>query len=139
MDVTGGADAERPAAIVEHDLRNSAEHEFASRFECQNAGNDHRCDPRANEVSDAAIGRHEAECTVGGRNQSPGETYSLGLIAVEEMIGRAIGQHRRKLPRKIDSVADPGVHALTAGGTVNMRRVTQQEGAASAEMIRHPM
>ena len=49
------------------------------------------------------------------------------------------GQNRRQLPGKIDGVANSGVHPLTADGAVDMGCTAEQEGAALAEMLRHPV
>src|SRR6187549_1239925 len=49
VDATGGADTKRPAAIVEGDLRNSAENKLANRVKCQDPGNDHGRDTRAHD------------------------------------------------------------------------------------------
>ena len=55
------------------------------------------------------------------------------------MSRRAAGQDRRQLPGEIDRVADAGVHALAAGRAVDVRGVAEQEGAAVAEMLGHPV
>src|SRR5215472_11089000 len=47
--------------------------------------------------------------------------------------------HCCQFPRQVDRVADAGVHALRAYGTVDMRGVAQYECAAFAEMIRDPV
>ena len=48
-------------------------------------------------------------------------------------------QDRRQLPGKINGVANSGVHALTAGRTVDVSRIAEQESPAFAKMLRHPV
>ena len=102
-------------------------------------GNQHGRDARTKDVGDPALGGDEAEHAIGGRDQPPGKADPFRLVAVEQLVGRMAGQNRRQLPGKIDGVADSGVHALTAGGAVDMGRIAEQEGAALAEMLRHPV
>ena len=49
---------------------------------------------------------------------------ALRLVAVEQRLGCVAGQHGLQLPGEIDGVADAGIHALAAGGTMDMRRIT---------------
>src|SRR6185437_15432977 len=73
------------------------------------------------------------------RNQLSGETNAFGFVAVEQRVRCPAFHDRRQLPGKVDGVANPGVHALTAGRAVDMRGITAEEGASLAEMLRHPV
>jgi len=66
-----------------------------------------------------------------------GRGHRRSSAPVEQLVGRTAGQNRRQLPGKIDRVADPGVHPLSASGAVNMSRIAEQEGATLAETFRH--
>jgi len=37
------------------------------------------------------------------------------------------GQNRREFPGKIDGIANSGIHALTAGGTVDVSRIADRK------------
>ena len=137
MDMTSGAGAQRVAAIIQGDLRDRPKEVLASRLEREDPRKQHRCDARAQDISDPTLGGDKAEYTIGGRDQTAGEADPLRLIAVEQPVGCATGQDRRQLPGQIDGVANSGVHALAAGGTVDVRGIAEQEGAALAEMLRH--
>ena len=85
-----------------------------------------------------SFGGGHTENLVGGLDQLAGEGNPLGLITVEQFLGRILFQHRRELPGQVDGIADPGVHALAARGAVNMRRIAEQQGAALTEVVRSP-
>ena len=48
-------------------------------------------------------------------------------------------QHRSELPREVHRVAYAGVHALSANGAVDVRRVPEQEHATFSEIIGYTM
>ena len=129
----------RTVAIVQHDLRDGAEQIFANRLEGDGHREHHRRNPRAHDIGDPPLGGREAEDAIGGRDQPPRKADPLGLIAIEQSVGCATGQDRREFPGEIDGVADPGIHALAAGRTVDVRGVAEQEGATFAEMLGHPV
>jgi hypothetical protein len=64
---------------------------------------------------------------------------ALRLVAVEKAWISAPLEHRCELPGEVDGVSDAGVHALLADGAVDMGGVAEEEGAAFAEMLRHPV
>ena len=90
MHMAGRAAAQRAAAIVEHDLRDGAEQIFADTLgKLPPAGCTKRRDAGAHDVREPAFGGGEAEDAVGGRDQPPREADPLGLVAVEQVVGRA--------------------------------------------------
>src|SRR5262249_25465084 len=68
-----------------------------------------------------------------------GESDALALIGVEQCVGCAASEHGFEFPRQIDGVADPGIHALPAGGTMNVCRIAEQKRAPFPEMLRYTM
>ena len=72
-------------------------------------------------------------------DQPPRKGDALRLVAVEELDTGASLHTVGKLPSEIDGIPDAGVHALAANGTVDMGGIAEQEGAAFAEMPRHPV
>src|SRR5580704_5414634 len=52
---------------------------------------------------------------------------AFGGIAVENRCGCALMPHKRELPGEIEGILHPRVHALAAGGAMNMRRIAAQE------------
>ena len=89
--------------------------------------------------ADPALGGGEAEHAIGGRDQPSSKADPFRLVAVEQLVWRTAGQNRPHLPGQIDRVADPGVHPLAAGGTMDVSGIAEQEGAALSEMLRHPV
>ena len=63
----------------------------------------------------------------------------FGLVAVQQP-GRGDPAHRqRQLPRQVPGVLDPGVHALAAGGWVQVRRVAGHEHPPVAVPVHDPV
>jgi hypothetical protein len=81
----------------------------------------------------------KAERAISRRHQPLGKADAFGLVAVQQAVWRAAGQHGRQFPGQIDGVADAGVHALSADRAMDMRGVAEQERAIFAEVLRHPM
>ena len=77
--------------------------------------------------------RHDRERLVGGCHQAPGEGDAFRLVAVEERRVRTPLQDGGELPGQVHRVADAGVHALSAHGTVDVRGVAEQERATDAK------
>ncbi len=48
-------------------------------------------------------------------------------------------QHCSELPCEVYRIANAGVHALSAYGAVDVRRITEQEHAVLAKMVGYPM
>src|SRR6202008_2559308 len=84
MHMPGNAAAQWSIAIVEHDLRNGAEHEFAHGPKMGGEGKYDRRDARTQDVGNPALGGRETENTIGGRNKPPRKADALALIAVEQ-------------------------------------------------------
>src|SRR5579883_957460 len=97
------------------------------------------CDARPQDVCNPAFGGGKRKDAIGGRNQPTREDDALGLIAVEQGIGRVSVDHGGELPGQIDGIANAGVHSLAAGRRMNMCSITGEEGAALPEMLRYPM
>jgi hypothetical protein len=66
LDVTSRALAERPTAIVNGDLRDSAEEILARRLKPRDLRDHERCDAGAQQVSNATFGSREAKHTICG-------------------------------------------------------------------------
>src|SRR5262249_32651815 len=84
-------------------------------------------------------GGGEAEHAVSSRDQPPGEPDPLGFVTVEQLVRSPAGHDRCQLPGEIDGVANPRIHALAAGRTVDVRGIAEQEGSDPSEMLRHPV
>ena len=61
---------------------------------------------------------------------------TFGFVRIEQALGGAV-QHHREFPAEIVGVLDARVHALAAGGRVNMRGVAGQEDAADSILVHH--
>src|ERR1700730_7895557 len=133
----GLAAAQGTVTIIQHDLRDGPEHKFANRVKCRGHRYQHRRDARPQDIGDLSLGGCETDYTIGGRDQPPRKADPLGLIRVEQVVARAAGDNRCKLPGKINGVADPGIHALSAGRAVDVRRVAEQEYSPFTEMFRY--
>ena len=88
---------------------------------------------------DRAATRHAREHLIRRRHETVGKGDALGFVTIEHRRIRAAVQDRGELPREVRGVADPGVHALSADRTVNVRRVTGYECMPSSKMIRDAM
>src|SRR3981081_2505467 len=93
----------------------------------------------AHDVGDPPLRGHEAEYAIGCRDQLPGEADPFGFIAVKQIVAGTAGENCCKVPGEIEGVANPGIHALSAGRAVDVRCVGGQEGSSFAEMLGHPM
>ena len=89
---------------------------------------------KTNEPRNAPVAGHELKGAVGARDQPFGKCDALRLVAVEEAAVGAALDDRGQFPRQVDRVADAGVHALAAHGTVDVRGVTDEKRAPDAEM-----
>src|SRR5262245_37610366 len=76
----------------------------------------------------------DGERPVGGGDEPPGESDALRLIGVGER-GAAATEHGGQFPRKVDRVADAGVHALATDRAVDVGGVAQQERAPRLEPV----
>ena len=64
------------------------------------------------------------------RYQGPRECNPFGLVCIEQRGIGVAGDDGGQLPRKVDCVADTGVHALAAGRTVNVAGVAAEKRTA---------
>src|SRR5262249_24154668 len=126
-------------AIFDHDLRYRPEHEFTKGAEFHQCRKYPQRESRADYLGDLSLGRYQHEHPVRGLDQPACEIEALGFVAVQQRVGRATRKNRLQFPGEIDRIADAGVHALSAGGAMNVRRVAKQEGAAFPEVLRHAM
>src|SRR6516225_1553384 len=124
-------------AIIDHDLRYRPEHEFTKDAEFHQCWKYRRREPRADHVGDLSLGRYQHEHPVRGLDQAACESDALGFVAVQQRVGGATHKNRVQFPGEIDRIADAGVHALSAGGAMNVRGVAEQEGAALPEILGH--
>ncbi len=85
---------------------------------------------------DNASPGHQDEYAIGGGDQPPGKGDPLRLVGIEQAGRRGFLQHGGKLPRKVHGVADAGVHPLATDRAVDVRRISQQKRASSAEVVR---
>ena len=85
----------------------------------------------ANQLSDTT----SPECAIGGREQLLRERTTLGLVGVEQRLVGAIRDDESQLPCQVVRVLKPGVHALPAHRTMDVRGVAEQEAAAVAEAL----
>ena len=135
MHAAGFAFAERTPAIAEADLRDGLEGERPHRAEQERRRDGDRGDPQPDEVREAPFRGRQREDLVGSPHQPTGESDPFGLETVEQGVGRAAVEDGLELPGEIDGVADPRIHALAAGGAVDVRRVADQKGAPLPEML----
>src|SRR6516225_889205 len=124
-------------AIIDHDLRYRPEHEFTKAAEFHQCGKYRRHESRADDVGDLSLGRYQHEHPVRGLDQAACESDAFGFVAVQQRVGRATRKNRLQFPGEIDRIADAGIHALSAGGAMDVRGVAEQEGAAFPEVPRH--
>ena len=61
--------------------------------------------------------------------------HALGLVAVEKRLVRAVADDERQFPRQVVGILQPGVHALSTGGAVHVRRVAEQEAPPLAKVL----
>src|ERR1700737_532407 len=74
--------------------------------------------------------------TIRGRDEAPRESNSFRLVAVEQGgVGSALDDGG-DLPAKVHGIADAGIHALTAHGTMNVRGIAEQERPTGVEVVR---
>src|SRR6516225_10245836 len=124
-------------AIIDHDLRYRPEHEFTKDAEFHQGRKYLRRESRADYLSDLSLGRYQHEHPVRGLDQAACESDALGFVAVQQRVGRAARKNGLQFPGEIDRIADAGIHTLSAGGAMDVRRVAEQEGAAFPEILRH--
>ena len=62
---------------------------------------------------------------------------SLGVVAVEQRVGRFPTLYGRNLPSQVMRVLQPGVQAQATSGRETMRRVADQEHPAHAVVVRN--
>ncbi|MNV02550.1 hypothetical protein D3C71_927890 [compost metagenome] len=125
MHMSGSSHAQRHAPIIQGDLRHGAEEEFAGGFERSHFRYQERRQARAQQVGDAAFGGGEREDPVGGGHQFAGKRDALGFVGGEQFGLGTAAQYGREFPGQIDRIANPGIHALAAGGAVHMGGVAQ--------------
>ena len=95
-----GADTERPTTIVERDLRHGAKDELAHRLDLNGLGKQYGRQPRAHDVGDAAFGGDKAEDAIRRRDEPASEDDPLGVVAVEQIVGRVAGQRPPRASRR---------------------------------------
>jgi len=96
----------------------------------------HRRDPQPDEIRELALRGRNGKGLVGRPYQPASEGDALDFIAVKQRVRSAAEKRGLQLPGEIDGVADARIHALSAGGAMDVRRVAQQEGAAFAKVFR---
>src|SRR5215472_18254495 len=112
-------------AVIDRDLGYRAEHPLAQSFEFRRSREQHWYETGSDEISDPAFRGCQGEHPIGGIDQPPREGDALGLVAVQQSVRGAAVENRRPLPSQVDCVPDTSVHTLSAGGTVDMRSVTE--------------
>lgn len=127
--------ADRAFAILDADLRGEAEHISASGGELDEGGEDVGHEKAANEGGENTAAGDAGEGAVGGGNEGASEGEALRLIAIEDFGSGAARNDRGEFPRQINGVTDAGVHALTAGGAVDMAGVAADKGVVDAEVV----
>src|SRR5215831_7764574 len=133
----GFAFAERAVPIVNSRLGYQSKNGMSAQSKARGNAHKKRRQNPSRELALESFGNHRCEDTVRGRNQHPREADALGLVAVEEHRAHAALQHLREFPAKIDSIADSSIHALTAGGAVNVSGVSQEKCAADPKPTGH--
>ena len=63
---------------------------------------------------------------------------TLRFIAIQERLAGLPANNGRKFPRQVVGILQPGVHALTAHGAMDMRRIAEQKAAALTEPLSAP-
>src|SRR5262249_6109071 len=124
-------------AIIDHDLRYRPEQEFTKEAEFHQRREYRRHKSRADDLSELSFGGGKGEHPVRGLDQAVCESDALGFVAVQQRVGRAARKNRLQVTGEIDRIADAGIHALSAGGAMDVRGVADQEGAAFPEVPRH--
>ena len=137
MDVTGPSRAQGGMPIIDGDLRHCAKQEFAEGPELRQWREHDRHDTGADDISEPALRRSQGEYPIRCPHQAACESDTLGLVGVQQCVRRATGKHGFQLPGEINGVADARVHALPAGGAVDVGGVAKQKRASFAEMLRH--
>src|SRR4029078_7170308 len=108
------------------DLRDRSEEKSAHCRKTKHGRRDRGNEPRSHEPRQLTLTRHDRETTIRRLAESPREGNALCLVRVE--YGGGVGltlDHRRKLPREIDRVANTGIHPLAADRTVDVGGVTE--------------
>ncbi len=139
MDSTRFSLAERALTVAHQRLGNRPKKEAPYRRVFHQGRDEHRNGLEPHTPGEKAISRHERERPIGGGNQPPRERDALDLIALQQLLARALSDDGGQLPSKIHGVADPRVHSLPANGAVDVRCITQEECPAAPEMIRYAM
>ncbi|KAF1858480.1 hypothetical protein Lal_00014997 [Lupinus albus] len=135
--VARAARGQGAVGIMDAGLRQHAEQERPHRFDAVRGRREQRRDAGAHEVGEAALRDREREHAVRRLDQLAGERPAFRLVGVDQRVGRAAAQHVRQFPCQVDGVADARVHALAAGGTVDVGGVAQQQHAPRTVVARH--
>src|SRR3569833_195368 len=137
--MTRGTFAQWAIAIVQHDLRNRPEQEFAGKVETDQSRHNDWCDARADQFRESTVSGCEGEYFGGRSNEAACEPDSLGLVAIQQGIRCTPCQHGLQIPGQVYGVSDSGVHSLSAGRAVTVSCVTQYEGPSLAELLGDPV
>src|ERR1700732_1288461 len=139
MDAAGRTGSQSHITIVHIGLRERQEHQPPRRAKAEERRHQQRHETDAYEAGDGTVFVDELEGPVSGCDQPAREGDALRLVAVEKARIGAPLEHRGELPSEVDGIPDAGIHALAANGTVDMSGIAEKEGAAFAEMLRHPV
>src|SRR5579872_889247 len=130
---------QRAIGVMNADLRDKPKDGMAAQGKAGCDADKKRSDDSPRQFPLESFRHHRCESAIGGRNKRTRERDALQLVAVENRLSGAVLQHLRQLPAEIDRIADSGVHALAAGGAVNMARIAEQKSAAYAEAVSNPV
>lgn len=120
------------AAVLDAKLRHELEVIEDARGAAGHPGEDPRQDQVAQEQEDGVLRRGKGEHAVAVAQQVLADAVALLVVRVEKGLGLLVPEHGRQLPAQVDGVLDARVHALAAGGRVNVGRVAGEKEAALA-------
>src|ERR1700759_3054729 len=126
-------------AVIQRDLRDRAEDKVADCIGFHDQWQQDRRDTMTDDLRQMPARGNEPERLVRCVDQSHGESATLRLECIEDIVIRLAGENRLQLPGEIDRVADPCIHALSANGRVNVGSVAEKKRAALPKLFRHPM
>ena len=80
--------------------------------------------------------RSMATCAMVLRKHARGNGMTLGVVGVEQAVGRNAPDHLRQLPAEIDRVLHADVEALPADGVMDMRGIAGEQHALPCDRTR---
>ena len=113
-------------AVVDGDLARLREHPLLHDLEAREQPGE----AVAHLAHDRIAQRDHLRREVRPRQRRRGDGAPLRLVRVEQRRTRRAVHDERELPREVERVLHPGVHALAADGAVDVRRVARDEGSA---------